>query len=68
MKHKSDVTSTWKSMISTIKSMGHSISRVKIDNDTVFLCTEYTAVCEFKGIAIKIAIPHAQWQLGMIER
>jgi len=39
MKFKSDATITWKSIIAKVKSMGHSISRLRIDNDTVFLCS-----------------------------
>ena len=44
MKHNSDATSTWKSMISSVKSFGHRISRVRIDNDTVVLSKEYAVV------------------------
>ncbi len=37
MKLKSDATSTWKSMIASVKSLCYNISRVRIDNDTVLL-------------------------------
>jgi hypothetical protein len=46
MKHKSDATFTWTSMISIVKYQGYNISRVRIDNDTVFLCKEFTLFCE----------------------
>ena len=68
MKLKSDATSTWKSMISAVKTLGHSIFRVSIDNDTVLICTEIIMVCESEGIASERAVPYAHWQLGRIER
>ena len=37
MKHKSDAPSTWKSMIASVKSLGHTVSCQRIDNDSVFL-------------------------------
>ena len=40
MKHKSDATSTLKSMISSVKSLGYTISRVLIANDTALLCKD----------------------------
>jgi hypothetical protein len=55
-------------MIAKIKLMGHTISRLKIDNDTVFLCSEFTALCESEGISVKRTVPYAHWQLGRIER
>jgi hypothetical protein len=45
MKHKSDAPSTWKTMISSVKSLGYTISRLRIDNDIVFLSKEFTTVC-----------------------
>ena len=62
MKHKSDATSTWKSMISSVKSLGHKISRLRINNDIVLLSKEVTLVCEFEGIEVGqiVATPHPQ--------
>ena len=61
MKLKSDATSTWKSITAGVKSLGHSISRVRIDNDTVFLCKEFTQLCEFEGIAVERTVPYSHW-------
>ena len=58
-KLKSNATITWKSMIAKVKSMGHSISRLRIDNDTVFLCSELTALCESEGIYVERTVPYA---------
>jgi hypothetical protein len=68
MKHKSDATSAWKSMISSVKSLGHKISRLRIDNDAVLLSKEVTLVFEAKGITMERTIPYSHRQLGRIER
>ena len=68
MMHNSDATSTWKSMISNAKSLGHNISRVHNDNDTVFFCKESTMLCESERIAVEKIVPYSHSQLGRIER
>ena len=52
MKHKSDAPSTWKSMIASVKSLGHTVSRLRIDNDKVFVSKEFTEVCEAESITV----------------
>jgi hypothetical protein len=37
MKHKTDAASTWKSMVSSVKSLGQMICLVRIDNGTNLL-------------------------------
>ena len=59
MKHKSDATATWKSMISSVKSYGYKISRMRIDNDTVLLSKEFTLVYETEGIAVEWTVPYS---------
>jgi hypothetical protein len=59
MKHKSDATSTWTSMISSVESLGHIISRASIDNDAVLLCKDFTLVCESEGITRQRTVPYS---------
>jgi len=68
VKHKSDAPSTWRTMIASVKSFGHSIKRVRIDNDTVFLSKDFTTACAAEGISVERIVPYAHWQLGRIER
>ena len=69
MKFKSNANLTWKSMIATVKSIRHSMSRVRIDNDTIFLCADFTTLCESEGIiAYERSVPYAHWKLGRLER
>jgi transposase InsO family protein len=68
MKYKSDASYTWKTMTACGRSLGYSINRVRIDNDTVFLSKDFTAICAAANIAVERTVPYAHWQLGRIER
>ena len=63
MKHKSDAPSTWKSMIASVKSLGHTVSCMRIDNDSVFLSKEFTELFESESISVERTAPYAHWQL-----
>jgi hypothetical protein len=68
MKYKSDAPYTWKTMIASVKFLGYSINRVRIDNDTVFLSKNFRAVCVAACITVERTMPYAHWQLGRMER
>jgi hypothetical protein len=68
MKDKSDATFVWETMISRVKTMGYTISRVRIDNANVFLCKDFTDLCAAETIAVERIVPYSHWQLGRIER
>ena len=55
-------------MIASVKSLGYTVSRLRIINDTVSLSKEFTTVCAAESIAVERTAPYAQWQLGRIER
>jgi len=55
-------------MISTVKSTGHSVHRIRIDNDTVLMSAEFTSICHSEEIAVERTVPSSHWQLGRIER
>ncbi len=58
MNYKSDTSYTWKTMIASVKSLGYSVNRVRIDNDTVFLSKDFTTVCVAAYIAIERTVPY----------
>jgi hypothetical protein len=68
MKLKSDTTAGWGSMIVSVKTLSYKVSRIRIDNDTVFLCKEFITVCETEGISLERTVPYSRWKLGRIER
>ncbi len=55
-------------MIAIIQFLGYVVSRIRTDNDTVFMCKEFTTVCEIEGIAVERTVPYSHWQLGRIAR
>jgi hypothetical protein len=68
MKNKSDATDVWGAMIQSVKTKAYTICRVRIDNDSVFLCKEFTDLCSTETIAVERTVPYSHWQLGRIER
>ena len=59
MKNKSDATHVWGAMILSVKTMGYTISRVRIDNDTEFFCKEFTDLCSTETIAVERIVPYS---------
>jgi hypothetical protein len=66
IKYKFDAPYPWKMMITSVKSLGYSINRIRIDNDTVFMSKDFTTICAAKGIAVERTLPYAHWQLVSI--
>ena len=63
-----DAPSIWKMLIASVKSLGHTVRRIRIDNDTVFLSKEFTTLCVSKVITVERTVPYAHSQLGKKER
>jgi hypothetical protein len=55
-------------MIASVKSLGYTVSRLRIDTDSVFSSKEFTAVCATESIHVERIVPYAHWKLGRIER
>jgi len=51
IKSKSEATSSWKGFIVTIKSLNFNVRRVRIDNDSVFLCAKFMQVCQDENMS-----------------
>ena len=68
MKSKSEATDSWKGFIVTIKSLNFTVKRVRIDNDSVFLCAKFMQVCQDENIVVERTVPYSHWQLPRIER
>jgi DNA-binding IclR family transcriptional regulator len=54
-------------MLTTIRSLGHSVSRLRVDNDTVVLGAAFRNVLDEFNIAVEITPPYAHWQHGRID-
>jgi len=57
MKSRSEATSSWKGFIVTINSLNFTARRVRIDNDSVFLCAKFMQVCQDESIVVKQTMP-----------
>jgi hypothetical protein len=55
-------------MLTTIRSLGHTVRRLRVDNDTVFLGASFRNLLDEFNIAVEISAPYAHWQHGRIER
>jgi hypothetical protein len=55
-------------MLTTIRSLGHTVCRLRVDNDTVFLGAACRNLLDEFNIAVKITAPCKHWQHGRIER
>ena len=68
MKSKSEASNSWKGFIVTVKSLNFNAKRVRIDNDSVFLCAKFMQVCQDERIILEHIVAYAYWQLVRIER
>ena len=68
MKSKSESSSSWKGFIVTIKFLNFIVRRVRIENDSVFLCAKFMQVCQDENIVVERTVPYSHGQLPRIER
>jgi hypothetical protein len=55
-------------MLTTIRSLGHTVRRLRVDSDTVFSGIAFRKLLDEFSIAVEITAPYAHWQHGRIER
>ena len=68
MKSKSDAPTVWRRMVLKIQSWGHTVTVLRIDNDSVFLGEDFMSVCDEFHISVQRSVPHRHHQLARIER
>jgi hypothetical protein len=54
-------------MLITIRSLGPTVRRLRVDNDTVFLGVAFRNLLDEFNIAVEITAPYAHWQHGRFE-
>jgi hypothetical protein len=59
---------SFRRMLTTICSFGHTVRRLRVDNDTVFLGAAILNLLDEFNTAVEITAPYAHWQHGRIER
>jgi hypothetical protein len=63
-----EAPASFRRMLSTIRSLGHTVRRLRVDNDTVFLGAPFRNLLDEFNITVEITAPYAHWQHGRIER
>jgi DNA-binding IclR family transcriptional regulator len=65
---KDEAPASFRRMLTTIRSRGHTVRRLRVDNDTVFLGAAFRSLLDEFNIAVEVTAPCAHWQHGRIER
>ena len=68
LRSKDEATSSFRRMLTTIRSLGYTVRRLRVDNDTVFLGAAFRSLLDEFNIALEVTAPYAHWQHGRIER
>jgi hypothetical protein len=68
LRSKDEATSSFRRMLTTIRSLGYTVRRLRVDNDAVFLGAAFRSLLDEFNIALEITAPYAYWQHGRIER
>jgi hypothetical protein len=68
VRSKDEAPAAFRRMMTTIRSLGHTVRRLRVDNDTVFLGATFRNLLDELNIAVEITAPYAYWQHGRIER
>jgi hypothetical protein len=65
---KDKAPASFRRVLTTICSLGHTVHRLRVDNDTVFSGIAFRNLLDEFNIAMEITAPYAHWQHGRIER
>ena len=68
VQHKSDAPDTLTGFLQRIKTLGHTVSILRIDNDSVFLSEAFQNICRQERLHVQRTAPYAHHQLGRQER
>jgi hypothetical protein len=68
VRSKDEAPALFRRMVTTIRSLGHTARRLRVDNDTGFLGASFRNLLNEFNIAAEIIAHYADWQHGRIER
>jgi hypothetical protein len=67
VRSKDEAPASFRHILTAIRSLGHTVRRLRVDNDTMFLGVAFRNLLDEFNIAVKITVPYAHWQHGRIE-
>jgi DNA-binding IclR family transcriptional regulator len=65
---KDEAPASFRRISTTIRSLGHTVRRLRVDNDMVFLGAAFRNLLDEFNIAVEITAPYAHWQHDRSER
>jgi hypothetical protein len=68
IRSKAEAPASFRRMSTTIRSLGHTVRRRRVGNDTVLLGAAFRNLLYEFNMAVEITAPYAHWQHGRIER
>jgi hypothetical protein len=68
VRSKDEAPAPFRRMLTTIRSLGHTARRLRVDNDTLFLGAAFRTLLDEFNITVEITTSYAHWQHGRIER
>jgi hypothetical protein len=68
LRSKDEAPASLRRMLTIIRSLGHTVRRLRADNDMVFFGAAFRNLLDEFNIAVEINVPYAHWQHGRIER
>ena len=68
VKQKSEAPQVLTAFLRRIRSLGHKVKILRIDNDSVFLSEAFQNICDANDIEVQRTAPYAHHQLGRQER
>jgi Reverse transcriptase (RNA-dependent DNA polymerase)/gag-polypeptide of LTR copia-type len=68
LRTKDEAVGVFRRFLAYIRSLGHSVRVVRVDNDSVLLSNAFYDVCNEHGISVERTAPYSHWQHGRIER
>jgi DNA-binding IclR family transcriptional regulator len=68
VRSKDEAPASFRRILTTIRSVGHTVRRLRVDNDTMLLGGALRNLFDEFNISVEITAPYAHWQHGRIER
>jgi hypothetical protein len=68
IRSKVEAPASFRCMLTIIRSLRHTVRRLRLDNDTVFLRVAFRNLLDEFNIAVEIIVPYAHLQHDRIER
>jgi hypothetical protein len=68
LRTKDEAPQAFRRILATVRALDHKIKHVRLDNDSVLMGREFTAVLDDHGVSHDFFAPYSHWQHGRMER